>query len=263
MNALAVAATLALTLPTAYLPAMKTLSRASLALAAALSLAGCQKSSDAAFDARVHAYLLAHPEVIREAADKLQQQEREAALKASTAAIGKFRSQLERDPRDFVANPAGKVTVVEFFDYRCGYCKLAAPQVLQLIKDNPDVRFVFKQFPIFGEVSDTAARIALTPQGKVKGLALYQDWMGEKALDDAALDRDLTAAGLDPAAARQAARSPAIERQILDARALASALHVEGTPAFVIGDTLVPGADIAAVRAAIVEAKAADLKKVS
>jgi protein-disulfide isomerase len=237
--------------------------RAGLALLAALALAGCQKSDDDAFGKRVHAYLLAHPEVIREAVDKLHQNEQAAAAKASLRAIEKFRGQLERDPRDFVANPNGALTVVEFFDYRCGYCKLAAPQVVQLIKDNPDVRFVFKEFPIFGEVSDTAAKVALTPQGKAKGLELYQAWMAEKALDDAALDRHLKAAGLDPAAVRKAAEDPAIERQILDTHTLATALRIEGTPAFIIGDAMVPGADLTAVRAAIAEAKAKDLKKVS
>ncbi|MGZ3404555.1 MAG: DsbA family protein, partial [Phenylobacterium sp.] len=159
------------------------------ALAAALSLTACQKADDAVFGQKVHAYLMAHPEVIREAADKLAENERMAAVKASTDAIGKYRAQLERDPRDFVANPNGKITVVEFFDYRCGYCKLAAPEVVKLIQENPDVRFVFKEFPIFGEVSDTAAKVALTRQGKAKGVQLYQALMGEMALDDAALDR--------------------------------------------------------------------------
>jgi protein-disulfide isomerase len=244
---------------------MKIASRASVALAATLAFgaAGCHKSGDDAFGERVHAYLMAHPEVIREAARKLQAQEQAAAEKASTDAIAKHRSQLERDPRDFVANPNGKITVVEFFDYRCGYCKVAAPQVLQLIKDNPDVRFVFKEFPIFGEVSDTAAKIALTPQAKSKGLELYQAWMAEKALDEDALDRHLQAAGIDPATARKAAADPAVERQILDTRALASALHIEGTPAFVVGDNMVPGADLPALRAAILQARAGDLKKAS
>jgi protein-disulfide isomerase len=242
---------------------MKILTGATLALTAALALTGCQKNDDAAFGQRVHAYLLAHPEVIREAVNKLNENERVAAAKASSQAADKHRAQLERDPRDFVANPDGKVTVVEFFDYRCGYCKIAAPQVVQLIKDHPDVRFVFKEFPIFGEVSDTAAKLALTPQVKAQGLTLYQSWMGAKALDDAALDRGMQAAGIDPKAARAAAADPAIERQILDTRALATAMRIEGTPAFIIGDTVVPGADLSAVRAAIVQAKATDLKKVS
>jgi protein-disulfide isomerase len=225
------------------------------ALSVALSVSACQKADDAVFGQKVHAYLMAHPEVIREAANKLAENERVASMKASTDAIGKFRGQLERDPRDFVANPSGRLTVVEFFDYRCGYCKLAAPEVVKLIGENPDVRFVFKEFPIFGEVSDTAAKVALTRQGKAKGVQLYQALMGEKALDDAALDRHLAEVGIDPAAARKDAQHPLIERQILDAHVLAEAMKIDGTPAFIVGDTMIPGADLPALRAAIAKAK--------
>jgi protein-disulfide isomerase len=225
------------------------------ALLAAVALAACHKEDDA-FGQRVHAYLMAHPEVIREAAAKLQEKEQAEAAKASTDAIAKFRARIERDPRDVVINPNGKITVTEFFDYRCGYCKLAAPQVLQLLKDDPDIRFVFKEFPIFGSVSDTAAKIALTPQAKPKALQLYQGWMSQQALDDDSLDAQLKAVGVDPAQARQAAADPAIARQLLDTRTLASALRIEGTPAFVVGDTLVPGADMGSLRAAIAVAKA-------
>jgi protein-disulfide isomerase len=182
--------------------------RVAAALAAALALTGCQKADDAAFGQKVHAYLMAHPEVIREAVAKQDENEKLAAQKAATDAIGKYRNQLERDPRDFVANPGGRITVVEFFDYRCGYCKLAAPEVVKLIEQNPDVRFVFKEFPIFGQVSDTAAKIALTDAGKAKGLDLYKAWMGEKALDDAGVDRHLADAGIDPMLVRKAADSP-------------------------------------------------------
>jgi protein-disulfide isomerase len=242
----------------AYLKRMKIASSAALALtAAALALAGCQKSDDADFGKRVHAYLMQHPEVIREAADKLRDKEQAALAKASTDAIGKLRGQLERDPRDFVANPDGKVTVVEFFDYRCGYCKLAAPQVVDLIQKNPDVRFVFKQFPIFGEVSDTAAKVALTREAKAKGVELYQTLMADKALDDGALDRHLAELGIDPAQARKDAQHPQIDRQIVDTHALAVALKIDGTPAFIVGDTMIPGADMPALKAAIDRAKAA------
>ena len=230
---------------------------------AAMTLGGCQKVDDAAFGQRVRAYLLQHPEVIREAALKLNENDKLAAAKAATESMTKYRAQLERDPRDFVANPNGKITVVEFFDYRCGYCKLAAPEVMKIIAENPDVRFVFKEFPIFGEVSDTTAKIALTPAGKAKGLDLYGAWMAEKALDESAVDRHLIKAGLDPSAVRQAASDPAINRQILDTRALANALKIDGTPAFIVGDTIIPGADMAALRAAITQAKAGDLKKLS
>jgi protein-disulfide isomerase len=224
-------------------------------LTAALCLAGCQKVDDAAFGARVRAYLLAHPEVMREAALRLAANDRLAATDNAIATLNKHRAELERDPRDFVANPDGKVTVVEFFDYRCGYCKSVAPEVLKLVQENPDVRFVFKEFPIFGAVSDTAAKMALTPDGKSKGLALYALWMRDNGLSDAALDRHLASTGLDPAQVRQSALAPAIDRQLLDTRALAAALKIEGTPAFVVGDTIVPGADIRALRAAIAQAR--------
>lgn len=231
------------------------------ALVAAFALAGCQKADDAVFGQRVRAYLLAHPEVIREAVQKLQENEQAAAARASTDALQKYRAEVERDPRDIVIHPDGKVTVTEFFDYRCGYCKLAAPEVVKLIDQNPDIRFVFKQFPIFGGVSDTAAKVALTPQGKAKAYDLYKSWMGEKALDDAILDRDLQAAGIDPAAARKASEDPAIEKHLFETRALAASLRIEGTPAFIVGDTLIPGADVPALKAAINVAKQGGLKK--
>jgi protein-disulfide isomerase len=225
--------------------------------AAAACLAGCQKMDDAQFGARVKSYLLAHPEVLREVSTKLAENDRLAAERASSDAIAKYRGALEHDSRDFVANPDGKITVVEFFDYRCGYCKLAAPQVVDLIQKNPDVRFVFKQFPIFGEVSDSAAKIALTREGKAKGFQLYQALMADHALDEAALDRHLTELGLDPAQTRKDAEHPQIARQIQDAQTLASELKIDGTPAFIVGDTMVPGADMTALKAAIERARAA------
>ncbi len=225
------------------------------AAAVALALSGCQKTPDAAFGDKVRAYLLEHPEVIEEAVTKLRQNQMLEQAKANSGEVARYRRQLEADPRDLVINPNGKFTIVEFFDYRCGYCKLVAPEVVKLIAENPDVRFVFKEFPIFGEVSDTAARMALTSEGKAKGLALYKSWMNDRALDEAALDRHLAEAGLDPARVRKAASDPAIETQLADVRDLAKRLGLEGTPAFVVGDYLIPGADIAAVRAALARVK--------
>jgi protein-disulfide isomerase len=149
---------------------------------------------------------------------------------------------------------------VQFSDYRCGYCKLAAPEVLSLIAENPDTRFVFKEYPIFKGVSDIAGRVAVTPMAKGKGLALYQNLMADKALDDAALDRHLRQLGLDPAAARRAAHAPDIEKHIADNHALGEALGVSGTPAFFVGDVMVPGADMDAVRVALAQLKARDIK---
>jgi protein-disulfide isomerase len=243
------------------------------ALIVALPLAACEKGADGksvvnlnrpddAFGRKVRAYLLEHPEVIEEAVAKLQEKKQaeavatsKAELAAARKAIPLHRAALERDARDFVANPDGSITLVQFFDYNCGYCKLAAPQIVQLIEENPDIRFVFKEFPIFGEASDTAAKISLTAAGKAHGLELYQAWMAEKPLDEAAIDRRLKAIGLDPAEMRRAAAAPEIAKQVADVRELAMALKIQGTPAFIVGDTLIPGADREALKAAIAEAK--------
>jgi protein-disulfide isomerase len=240
---------------------MTKISRGALVACAALvlPLAACQKQDDA-FGQKVRAYLLEHPEVIEEAVVKLQQNKQVAAQEAAKASLGKYRQQLERDPRDFVANPDGKITVVEFFDYRCGYCKVSAPEVTKLIKENPDIRFVFKEFPIFGAESNVAAEVALSPAGKPKNLELFERFMAEKSLDEAAIDRHLRAVGVDPAAARAGGATPEVRQHISDTRALAQALAIEGTPAFIVGDRMIPGADMAALRAAIAEARTGPIK---
>lgn len=233
-------------------------------VAAAAALTACQQPvDDAIFGQKVRNYLLTHPEILREVAQKLSEKDQADARTAAAAALAKNRDALERDPRDFVVNPAGSVTVVEFFDYRCSFCKLAAPEVLKLVAENPDIRFVFKELPIFGEVSDSAARLALTPAVKAKGLQVYKLWMEDKALSEAGLDRSMAAAGIDVAAARADAAAPAVAKQIEDVRGLARALKIEGTPAFVVGDTLVPGADMAALRTAIAAARAKAAKRPS
>jgi protein-disulfide isomerase len=223
---------------------------------AALIVSACSKS-DAAFDAKVHDYILAHPEVIQQAMSKLQAQQDQQAAAQAKVAIAQNRQSLERDPRDFVANPAGRVTVTEFYDYRCPHCINAAPAVLKIIHDHPDVRFVFKEFPIFGDVSDRAAAgaIVLKQQGG-DVLPLYRDLMATHPLDDAGLDRILRAHGVDPAKLSDPAVHDEAEKQILAVRKLAIDLGIQGTPAFVIGDTIVPGDDTDAVNTAINQARA-------
>lgn len=229
-------------------------------MASALALSGCDKV-DKAFDDRIHAYLLAHPEVIQEAIDKLQaKQDAQAAARAKLA-IAQNRQAIEHDPRDFVANPNGKVTVTEFYDYRCPHCVNAAPKVVSLIQSDPDVRFVFKEFPIFGAASDRAATaaIALKRSGG-DYVGLYRDFMAARPLDDAAIDRILTAHGVTPTSLDDPALKAQAAEQLAAVRHLAIGLGVEGTPAFVIGDTIVPGEDMDAVRAAIAAARNAGKK---
>lgn len=229
---------------------------------AVLALAGCGPAKpDKAFGEKVRAYLLENPEVLMEVSAKLQEKQAAEKAKSAKGAIGKYRQALERDPRDFVANPNGSITVVEFFDYRCGYCKLAAPEIVDLIRKNPDVRFVFKDFVIFGHDSEAAARMVLGAEDQGKTLELHKRLMAEKSLDEAGVVRIAQEVGVDVAKARVAGAAPVVTQHLADTRALAEALAVEGTPAFFVGDQVIPGADMRALNLAIDQARAAAAKK--
>jgi len=223
--------------------------------AAALSLAACSGSgeslSDKEFGRKVRAYLIANPEVLQEASQALAVKQQKQQLENFKKAVGRNRAAIERDPRDFVANPNGTITVTEFYDYNCGYCKLISPQIVQLIRENPDVRFVFKEYTIFGALSERAARAALLAKDNGRYVAVHAALMAEKPLTEAAIDRILTANGIDPARLSDPALTSRLNRQLADIQGLAMALGLEGTPAFVVGDTLIPGADMDALKQAI------------
>lgn len=231
-----------------------------LALAGIALLSACKESpSDAAFGARVHAYLLKHPETLREMADALDKKDAAQASQKQALALRDNRSAIEHDPRDFVAHPAGKITVVQFFDYNCTYCKVAAPQVLDIIAKNPDVRFVFKELPVIGgPPSMRAARIALAVQ-KQKGdyLSLYGDFIAAHPLDDATANSILVAHGLNPEALEAEATSSGVDQHLAETKTMAQTLGIDGTPAFVIGDRIISGANIPALKEAIEKARKA------
>jgi protein-disulfide isomerase len=226
---------------------------------AALALASCQKTDDAAFGQRVRAYLLSHPEVLQEVAQRLES--RQAAAEANDqhkaeALLPGLRPAIERDPRDFVANPGGAVTVTEFYDYRCPHCAEVAPRVAALIHANPDVRFVFKEMPIFGPTSEHAARAALAVRiAHGDSLGLYQAFMAARPLNDAAIDRIALEKGARPSDLSPAA-APAANAQIAQTTALFTKLSLGGTPAFIVGDSIILGADMPAVDIAIARARA-------
>jgi len=226
---------------------------------AALGLVACQPHPDANFDARVKAYLMAHPEDLRAALDNMQAKEEAAEAKAEAsddakaqAALPALRAALERDPRDFVANPGGKVTVTEFYDYRCPHCINMAPKVVALIRTHPDVRFVFKEMPIFGDTSDHAARAALAAKAQGKDyVGLYDAFMSTHPLTDADIDRIAAAKGVNLAQMNAPAAVAAANAHLAETAALANKLAIEGTPGFVVGDTFIRGEDPAALSAAI------------
>ncbi len=229
---------------------------------AALSLIGCGPAqADKAFGEKVHAYLIEHPEVLVEMSNKLQEKQTAEKARNAKGAIAKYRQALERDPRDFVANPNGSITVVEFFDYRCGYCKLAAPQIVDLVQKNPDIRFVFKDFVIFGHDSEVAARMVLGAKDQGKTIELHKRLMAEKSLDAAGVMRIAQELGLDMAKARANGEGAAVTQHLADTHALAEALAIEGTPAFFVGDQMIAGADMHALNLAIDQARAGRAKK--
>ena len=192
----------------------------------------------------IHDYLLAHPEVILEAVDKYQKQQEQASAQKQAQALVDRREELLHAAADpVIGNPNGDVTIVEFFDYRCPYCKSVAAAFVDLYEKDGKVRFVLKEFPILGPESEFAAKAALAAQkqGKYRELHLaMMSFKGKMTNDDV---RQLAAkVGLDVAKLEQDMQDPAIAEAISRNYALAEALGIKGTPAFIIGNELVPGA---------------------
>jgi protein-disulfide isomerase len=230
------------------------------ALLASLALTACSRPADKAQVSRdqVLAFLDNHPEVINEASQRYELKRHKELLAESAKAIALRRAAIERDPRDFVANPDGKVTVVEFFDYRCPYCKAALPALQSLILQNRDIRFVFKELPILPDadgkvgVSLRASEAALAAARAGKYQSVHDAMMAARPLDDAGIAQALKVNGLDPAATIVSADD---ERHIKDVRDLALAIGANGTPTFVVGDTLIEGNSMDQLALAIQQAR--------
>ncbi len=189
-------------------------------------------------------YLIANPKLMLDVMDALDAHESKAEQEQQRVAIAANLEALERDGYSFVAgNPDGAVTIVEFFDYRCPYCKQTADDMEKLIEEHDDVRLVLKEFPILGPNSTIAsqAAIAAIPQGKY--LAFHFALLRSEGI----LDRDAVMeiaedVGLDTDKLARDMESEKVDRIIDTNRNLALDVGVKGTPAFVIGDTLLPGA---------------------
>jgi protein-disulfide isomerase len=232
--------------------------RAAVCAALLLAAGACARheADDKAFGDKVHAYLVAHPEVLLEMQEAYVRKQTTAEAETVQSHIPALRKQIFDDPRDPSVGPKdAKVTVVEFFDYRCPHCKDAAPDVLNLIRTHPDVRFVFKEMPIFGPQSQAAAAAALAANAQGKYLPVYAGLMTDHAVDADSIKQILTQNGLDPARVEAAAADPKIAAQIADVARLAQNLGVTGTPGFLVNDRYVAGADIPALTKAIDEQK--------
>lgn len=223
-------------------------------LVAAVSLSACDRVApdDEAFGRRVRAYLLEHPEVLQEAINRLQSKIAADEEAATQKLLPKYRAAIERDARDFVANPGGAITVTQFYDYRCPHCVNVAPKVVALVHQNPDVRVVFKEMPIFGARSEHGARAALTvKQAGGDYLGFYEAAMAGKLSEDAQFDALAVAKGASAAAVGAAAEAGDINKHLADTTSLFQALSLGGTPSFIVGDRVIPGEQIELVRAEI------------
>ena len=189
-------------------------------------------------------YLGGHPEIVGKALDQFQDQQKTAAREATRTAIHDKASALFHDAADQVlGNPQGNVTIVEFFDYRCPYCKRVTPTLMQTLRRDGNIRLVLKEFPILGpnSVLATHAAIASVKQGKYA--AFHLALLGSPvALDEATIMSIAEATGLDTARLAADMKDPAIDAVVKRNYALAEELKIDGTPAFIIGDELVPGA---------------------
>jgi len=204
--------------------------------------------------------LRSDPSILRDALMALQQAEQESRDADQRAAITAHEAALLRNPADPVkGNPHGDVTIVEFFDVRCGYCKALHPTMEALLREDPKVRLVLKDLPILGPNSVLASRALLAAQRQDKYAALQDALMrmrGEPT--EAALQAEAQRAGLDWPRLQRDMQDPALTARLQEHLALARTLGIEGTPALVIGGRLVPGAvDLATLRQLVTEARRA------
>ncbi len=197
-----------------------------------------------AFEQMIEQYIRSHPEVIEQSLQSLENKRAAEEQERQRAALATHQQELLNDPASPISgNPAGDVTVVEFFDYRCGYCKKAASALTQLQQSDARVRVVYKDFPILGETSELAAKAALASNLQGKHRAFHEALLAAREdLTKEQLFRIATETGLDVNRLDQDMTRPEWQPIIDRNRALAKTLGISGTPAFIVGNDLVPGA---------------------
>ena len=213
----------------------------------------------------VKTYMMQHPEMLREVLSALLKKKNAvaaapaAAAPVAAAAIKANAATLLSSAHQVVlGNPQGDVTLVEFFDYSCGFCKRALTDTLALLKDDPKLRIVLKEFPILGPGSLDAARVAIAVRMQDKDgktyLAFHQRLLGEPGA--ASKERALAAAkeaGADMARLERDMTSDEVNKTLTETGNLAHALGINGTPGYIVGETIIPGAVGAAALKAQIE----------
>lgn len=200
-------------------------------------------SNRQAIEEIVKSYLLDNPEVFVEAMRNVERYERKMAGERQLNQIVKARDALVASKYDYVKNPEAKVHLVEFFDYQCGYCKRVFPSIIKLQAEFKDVRYIYKEFPILGPVSQYAAEAAIAAKKQGKYEELHIALMGFKGkLSEKKILQIAEKTGLDVARLEKDMGHPQVIAEIKSNLVLARSLGINGTPTFLIGDELVQGA---------------------
>jgi protein-disulfide isomerase len=202
----------------------------------AVAAAGMSPADRKATEALVRAYILENPEIITDAVAILQQREVTERLSAVGSDIAK------PFPGAQAGNPKGDVTIVEFTDYNCGFCRASVPDVQRLLKSDGNIRLVYRELPILSQSSRDAALWALAAARQGKHKAFHDALFAGGRADEANIAAAARKAGLDMAAARAFAASPPASQEIERNLALMQQIGFNGTPTFIIGDQILEGA---------------------
>lgn len=196
--------------------------------------------------AEIRAYLLENPQILREMIALLEAESQAQTETDDQALVAQNADAIFDDGFSYVGgNPEGGFTVVEFLDYQCGYCHRAHPEVMELLAQDDDIRWIVKELPILGPGSTLAARAAtatlMTEGPETYGRLIEVLMGGQGQIDDAVIDEALTEVGADPATIRTAMEDPEVDRRLAETRALAETLQISGTPTFILDDLMVRG----------------------
>jgi len=210
------------------------------------------------FEQRIQTYLLNHPEVLIESLNRMEQRQRASAETEVQAIIQSRADELFRDVDSPVGgNPNGNITLVEFFDYNCPYCRQMVPVMTQAESADSQLRVVYKEFPILGPSSKFAAKAAFAAHKQGKYLAFHKALFQVRgAVDPSKVTEVAATVGLDVDRLKADMDDPAIAALIEKNLALAQALRIDGTPGFVAGRQVLRGAiDLKALQGFIQEAR--------
>jgi len=235
-----------LTRPAAALTLAAGLAAALPATAQDFDIADMTPEQREAFGTQVRDYLLENPQVIMEAVNALENRQAEQQAVADQQIVADNADALFRDGYSYVGgNPDGDITIVEFSDYRCGYCRRAFPEVEELISSDGNIRFIMKEFPILGEASVTSSRFAiatLMEAGDEAYKAVHDALITlEGEPSEPVLRRLADTLGLDAEAIIARMSDEEVTRRIQETRELATRLQINGTPSFVFGDQMLRG----------------------